>query len=83
MKCRDNCGACCIAPSINHPIPGMPKGKPAGVACVNLDADMRCRIWGSDSYPETCRRFAPEVSVCGESREQAIALIAALEIDTA
>ncbi|HVK38365.1 MAG TPA: YkgJ family cysteine cluster protein, partial [Candidatus Kapabacteria bacterium] len=36
MTCRDGCGACCIAPSITSPIPGMPDGKPAGVRCVQL-----------------------------------------------
>ncbi|MCF5019628.1 YkgJ family cysteine cluster protein, partial [Pseudomonas lactis] len=29
MKCREGCGACCIAPSISSPLPGMPQGKPA------------------------------------------------------
>ncbi|MBV6674737.1 YkgJ family cysteine cluster protein, partial [Klebsiella pneumoniae] len=24
MECRTDCGACCIAPSISSPIPGMP-----------------------------------------------------------
>ena len=28
--CRPGCGACCIAPSITSPIPGMPDGKPVG-----------------------------------------------------
>jgi Fe-S-cluster containining protein len=27
MDCRAGCGACCIAPSISSPIPGMPDGK--------------------------------------------------------
>jgi hypothetical protein len=27
--CRPGCGACCIAPSITSPIPGMPDGKPS------------------------------------------------------
>ncbi|MFS9540720.1 YkgJ family cysteine cluster protein, partial [Klebsiella pneumoniae] len=26
MECRTDCGACCIAPSISSPIPGMPQG---------------------------------------------------------
>jgi Fe-S-cluster containining protein len=42
MDCRPGCGACCIAPSISSPIPGMPVvdgiSKPAGVRCVQLDA---------------------------------------------
>jgi Fe-S-cluster containining protein len=28
LACRPGCGACCIAPSIASPIPGMPQGKP-------------------------------------------------------
>lgn len=27
FECRPGCGACCIAPSISSPIPGMPEGK--------------------------------------------------------
>ena len=80
MECRPNCGACCIAPSINNPIPGMPNGKPAGVMCVNLDpTDYQCRIWGTTDYPDVCRRFAPAAYVCGDNREQAIRLIGELE----
>ena len=36
MKCRPGNGACCIAPSISSPIPGMPNDKPAGVPCIQL-----------------------------------------------
>jgi Fe-S-cluster containining protein len=46
MECRTGCGACCIAPSISSPIPGMPHGKPAGVRCVQLTNDDRCAIFG-------------------------------------
>ncbi|HRZ01930.1 MAG TPA: YkgJ family cysteine cluster protein, partial [Burkholderiaceae bacterium] len=46
MNCRPGCGACCIAPSITRPLPGMPDGKPAGVPCAHLDADLRCALWG-------------------------------------
>ncbi|MCV6604104.1 MAG: YkgJ family cysteine cluster protein [Porticoccaceae bacterium] len=80
LACRPNCGACCIAPSINNPIPGMPNGKPAGVVCVNLDTtDFHCRIWGSAEYPQVCQQFAPATYVCGDNREQAIRLMGELE----
>lgn len=79
MDCRAGCGACCIAPSIAGPLPGMPQGKPAGVRCVNLDAENRCRLWGTPEYPELCRSFPPRPDVCGETAEQAMALIAELE----
>ncbi len=83
MECRRGCGACCIAPSINNPIPGMPQGKPAGVPCVNLDRDTGdCRIWGQDNYPKACRAFSPENAVCGQNREEALRLIEALELRT-
>ena len=35
MDCRSDCGACCIAPSISSPIPGMPNGKPANTRCIH------------------------------------------------
>ena len=61
----------------------MPNGKPAGVACVNLDAaTMACRIWGTEEYPDACRRFAPEPGVCGNDRTEALELIAKLELLT-
>jgi len=83
MECRPGCGACCVALSINSPLPGMPRGKPAGVTCVNLDEESRqCRIWGTDAYPPLCRAFIPGRDVCGDNREQAIALIDQLERQT-
>ena len=46
MKCREGCGACCIAPSISSPIPGMPHGKVAGERCLQLSAENLCNIFG-------------------------------------
>jgi hypothetical protein len=61
----------------------MPRGKPAGVMCVNLDpASHRCRIWGRDNYPEVCRRFSAEPAACGSSRDEALQLLNLLEIAT-
>ncbi len=83
MECRKGCGACCIAPSVNGPLPGMPDGKPAGVVCVNLERETYlCRLWGTQDYPEPCRSFAADEEVCGRDRGQALELIAALEIET-
>ncbi len=82
MHCRVNCGACCIAPSIHGAIPGMPEGKPAGVRCVQLDHLYRCQLFGKPERPAVCGQFQAEPAVCGETREQAIALIAALELAT-
>ena len=79
MKCRPNCGACCIGPSISTPIPGMPEGKPAGVRCIHLTADYRCAIYDSPDRPEICRNFKPDPSVCGKNREEALAIFSWLE----
>ncbi len=83
MNCRSGCSACCIAPSISSPIPGMPRGKPAGVACVQLAADGRCQIFGQPSRPEVCSSLRPEPAMCGTSREQALAILADWEKQTA
>ncbi|TXG78800.1 MAG: YkgJ family cysteine cluster protein [Rhodocyclaceae bacterium] len=77
--CRPGCGACCIAPSISSPMPGMPDGKPAGVPCANLDADMRCTIFGSPLRPACCSGLKPSDEMCGDSRDEAIAWLARLE----
>lgn len=79
MDCRDRCGACCIAPSITSPIPGMPHGKPAGVACVQLDDALRCRLFGRPERPAFCGTLKPGPDMCGASRSEALALLAALE----
>ena len=81
--CRGGCGACCIAPSISSPIPGMPAGKPAGVRCVQLTEDLRCRLFGRPERPEVCVRLRPSEDMCGLSREEALAFLGGLEQSTA
>ncbi|WP_085314566.1 YkgJ family cysteine cluster protein [Derxia lacustris] len=80
--CRPGCGACCIAPSISSAIPGMEGGKPAGVACVQLDAELRCRIFGQPGRPGCCGGLQPSQEMCGASREQAMSWLATLEAAT-
>jgi Fe-S-cluster containining protein len=75
MRCRRGCAACCIAPSISSPIPGMPRGKPAGVRCIQLTNDDRCKLWGLPERPLVCGGFAPALDSCGASREQAFAIL--------
>jgi len=82
MDCRLGCGACCIAPSITSPIPGMPHGKPAGVPCVQLDDDYRCRLFGKPERPAFCASLRPLVSMCGASRAQALETLTLLELAT-
>jgi Fe-S-cluster containining protein len=79
MQCRSGCGACCIAPSISSPIPGMPQGKPAGVRCVQLDDLNRCRIFGLPERPAVCLRLKPEPTMCGEDASAALAYLTRLE----
>jgi hypothetical protein len=79
MECRAGCGACCIAPSISSPIPGMPHGKPAGVRCVQLTEDYRCAIFGKPERPDVCQRLRPSPSMCGANRDEAMTILAALE----
>jgi len=83
LACRPGCGACCIAPSITRPIPGMPHGKPAGVPCAQLLPDMRCAIFGQPSRPDFCVGLQPQADMCGSSRGAAIAWLTRLEADTA
>ncbi|HZE99011.1 MAG TPA: YkgJ family cysteine cluster protein [Planctomycetota bacterium] len=81
--CRSGCGACCIAPSISSPIPGMPGGKPAGVRCVQLTPDLRCALFGRPERPTICVRLRPLSEMCGGSRDEALAGLEALERATA
>jgi Fe-S-cluster containining protein len=83
MDCRPRCGACCTAPSISSAIPGMPHGKPAGVRCVQLDADERCRLFGSPLRPVVCASLQPAAAMCGTERGHALRWLARLEAATA
>ncbi len=77
--CRPDCGACCIAPSISSPIPGMPHGKPAGVRCVQLGDDLRCAIFGQPERPACCSGLQPQDEMCGTTRAEALAWLTQLE----
>ena len=79
FQCRPACGACCTAPSITSPIPGMPNGKPAGVRCVQLGEDNRCMIFGRPERPAFCAGLQPSAEMCGETREQAMQWLGDLE----
>jgi Fe-S-cluster containining protein len=83
MDCRIGCGACCIAPSISSPIPGMPLGKPAGVRCVQLTPDNRCALFGSPDRPAICNRFQATPEMCGLTTGEAMDRLTELELLTA
>jgi len=82
FECRKGCGACCIAPSIASPIPGMPEGKPAGVRCVQLTEDNLCSLYGRPERPVFCASYFASEKYCGRSSFEALELITLLEVAT-
>ncbi|MBT1714837.1 zinc/iron-chelating domain-containing protein [Enterobacter dykesii] len=83
MDCRPDCGACCTAPSISSPIPGMPGGKPANTRCVQLSETNLCMIFGSPLRPKVCSGLQPTAEMCGSTRGQAMTYLLELEALTA
>lgn len=82
MKCRPGCGACCIAPSISSPIPGMPHGKPSGVRCVQLTPDNKCMLFGKPERPKVCSGLQPSEEQCGNTAQEAMEYLLYLEKET-
>lgn len=80
--CRPHCGACCIAPSISSPIPGMPNGKPAGIPCIQLDENFNCKIFGKADRPACCSGLQANLEMCGEERVHALHWLGQLETAT-
>lgn len=79
MNCRPGCAACCIAPSISSPLPGLPQGKPAGMPCPHLDAELRCGLFGQPERPTVCGSLQPSTPMCGDTREYALHFLTRLE----
>lgn len=61
----------------------MPEGKPAGVPCVQLDEQMRCRLFGRPERPAFCGGLQPDLEMCGDGRTHALRWLAELERLTA
>jgi len=57
----------------------MPLGKPAGVACVQLDAQLRCKLFGQPERPAVCRSLKPSAEMCGSDRDQALRWLSRLD----
>ena len=57
----------------------MPHGKPAGVRCVQLTDDNRCRLFGLPERPAVCKALRPSAEMCGQSADEAYAFLIALE----
>lgn len=81
--CRVGCAACCIAPSISSTTAAMPNGKPAGVACVHLNAQLLCELFATSERPQVCNDYGFDAGVCGTCREKALANLNWLEASTA
>lgn len=79
MDCRLGCGACCIAPSISSPIPGMEQGKLAGERCIQLDEKNLCLLFGKPERPAVCLAFKACPSVCGKTNDEALHNLIELE----
>ena len=60
----------------------MPQGKPAGVRCVQLTDDNRCRLFGRPERPAVCLSLRPSLEMCGESAEAAYVYLIQLELAT-
>lgn len=82
MQCRPFCGACCVAPSISSPIPGMPNGKAAGEACIHLLPDWRCNIFNDPKRPKVCADFKADIEICADSQKIALINLTELEHST-
>lgn len=61
----------------------MPHGKPAGVRCVQLTPDNRCRLFGLPERPAVCVRLRPTPEMCGDSATAALTYLTLLEAATA
>jgi uncharacterized protein len=61
----------------------MPRGKPAGVRCIQLDEKDGCRLFGRPERPAVCGGLKPQPEMCGDSREHALFWLRRLETLTA
>ena len=61
----------------------MPQGKPAGVRCIQLDAQDRCMLFGDPRRPAVCGSLQPSIEMCGADRAQAMRFLDRLEHLTA
>ena len=60
----------------------MPEGKPAGVRCIHLTADLRCAIFDHPDRPRVCGSLQPSREMCGDDAAAALDFLATLERET-
>jgi hypothetical protein len=56
--------------------------KPAGVRCIQLDAENMCRIFGQPERPAVCGQLQPAPDMCGSNQLHAMHYLSQLEIAT-
>ncbi|OAT40427.1 proteinase inhibitor [Hafnia paralvei ATCC 29927] len=61
----------------------MPQGKPANTRCIQLDDDMRCKIFLSPLRPKVCGGLQAAEDMCFGHRDQALIYLVKLEQETA
>lgn len=61
----------------------MEKGKPAGVRCIQLDAQERCKLFDDPRRPRVCGSLQPSPEMCGINRDEALHWLTQLEQLTA
>ena len=57
----------------------MPHGKPAGVRCVQLTEDNRCKLFGRPERPAFCVSLRPNEEMCGADAAEALEWLSRLE----
>lgn len=60
----------------------MPRGKPAGVRCVQLSKDNLCQLFGLPERPAVCLSLRAEPEMCQGSPQEARTYLTYLEIAT-
>jgi hypothetical protein len=61
----------------------MPDGKPAGVRCIQLDQENRCKLFGSPERPAVCASLKASTEMCGPDQAHALLYLGRLERMTA
>jgi uncharacterized protein len=56
--------------------------KPAGVRCVQLTEDNRCKLFGRPERPAVCASLMPSEEMCGDNNAQAMLWLGMLERQT-
>jgi hypothetical protein len=57
----------------------MPQGKPAGVRCIQLDAQNRCHLFGDPRRPAVCGSLQPHLEMCRTDATSALLWLSQLE----